>query len=136
MDSNEGQIKRIVLKRMGRCRTCHRVYTHDDVSVVSRKPDMWMMVVECMDCRGKNFVAAVLNEGDPAQAEIALRRMSLGSEDAFVVEEVSAPAARVDPVTPGDVADMHIFLKDFDGDFIKTFRDAARSQGKTNQGKG
>ena len=123
MEASEGQIKRIVLRRMGRCRVCHRSYTGDDVSVVSRKPDLWMMVVECLDCHAKNFVAAVLNEGDPAQAELALRRLSSGAE----LEEEPAfegPAASLarEPVTPGDVADMHTFLRDFDGDFASYFR--------------
>ena len=123
METNDGQMKRIVLKRMGRCRVCHRSYTDDDVSIVSRKTDLWMMVVECLDCHAKNFVAAVLNEGDPAQAELALRRMTEGSdliidaEDEF--DEIDAPfSERVDA---GDVADMHKFLRDFDGDFLGYF---------------
>lgn len=128
MEASEGQIKRIVLKRMGRCRVCHRSYTDEDVSIVSRKPDMWMMVVECLDCHAKNFVAAVLNEGDPEQAELALRRMSaetelaleLDSDTAAVEERTPAP-----PVSPADVADMHRFLRDFDGDFIKLFKQSA-----------
>ena len=123
MEASEGQIKRIVLKRMGRCRVCHRSYTGDDVSVVSRKPDLWMMVVECLDCHAKNFVAAVLNEGDPAQAELALRRVSSGDEIVVEAEEDEpvAPFGR-DPITPGDVADMHVFLREFDGDFAGYFR--------------
>ena len=123
MDASEGQIKRIVLKRMGRCRVCHRSYTDEDVSIVSRKPDMWMMVVECLDCHAKNFVAAVLNEGDPEQAELALRRMSSSSElsDELLPDDVEIPTPAA-PVSAGDVADMHIFLRDFDGDFIGYFR--------------
>lgn len=125
MEASEGQIKRIVLKRMGRCRVCHRSYTDEDVSIVSRKPDMWMMVVECLDCHAKNFVAAVLNEGDPEQAELALRRLSSDSgseliDDVELEESEAIPTAA--PITPADVADMHIFLRDFDGDFISYFR--------------
>lgn len=123
MEASEGQIKRIVLKRMGRCRVCHRSYTGDDVSVVSRKPDLWMMVVECLECHAKNFVAAVLGEGDPAQAELALRRLSTGAE--LVVDggnEVPSSLVPADPVSAGDVADMHVFLRDFDGDFASYFR--------------
>jgi hypothetical protein len=121
METNEGQIKRIVLKRMGRCRVCHRSYVDEDVSVVSRKPDMWMMVVECLDCHSKNFVAAVLNEGDPTRAELALRRMS-AAEEVDIEFEISSPAPAGAPVTAADVADMHRFLEDFDGDFIRLFR--------------
>jgi len=126
MEASEGQIKRIVLKRMGRCRVCHRVYADEDVSVVSRKPDMWMMVVECEDCHAKNFVAAVLNEGDPTQAELALRRLSGDSDAAEVVFE-SDESGAAEPITAADVADMHRFLNGFDGDFIGFFRRSAAS---------
>jgi hypothetical protein len=121
MEASEGQIKRIVLKRMGRCRVCHRVYSDQDVSIVSRKPDMWMMVVECVDCHAKNFVAAVLNEGDPEQAELALRRLSGEVEQAGVVDEAETVSSN-EPVTAADVIDMHRFLEGFDGDFIGLFR--------------
>lgn len=123
MDASEGQIKRIVLNRMGRCRVCHRTYTDDDVSIVSRKPDMWMMVVECVDCHAKNFVAAVLNEGDPAQAEIALRRLT--DELQPEPDVILAPPPSGAPVTAGDVIDMHRFLDEFDGDFVGYFRRGA-----------
>jgi hypothetical protein len=123
MEASEGQIKRIVLKRMGRCRVCHRSYTDEDVSIVSRKPDMWMMVVECLDCHAKNFVAAVLNEGDPEQAELALRRMSADTEHELELAMHDAhDVSTANAITAADVADMHRFLRDFDGDFIKLFR--------------
>lgn len=121
METNEGQIKRIVLKRMGRCRVCHRAYAAEDVSVVSRQPDMWMMLVTCEDCHAKNFVAAVLNEGDPAQAELALRRLSTEAEQASQQPE-SYPLVSSEPVTAADVIDMHRFLEQFDGDFIGYFQ--------------
>jgi hypothetical protein len=123
MEADDGQIKRIVLKRMGRCRVCHRSYTDEDVSIVSRNPDLWMMVVECLDCHAKNFVAAVLNEGDPAQAELALRRLSEGADlilESDETEGVELPVRST--ITAGDVADMHSFLRDFDGDFISYFK--------------
>jgi hypothetical protein len=129
MDPNEGQIKRIVLKRMGRCRTCHRSYTSEDVSIVSRKPDMWMMIVECLDCHAKNFVAAVLNEGDPAQAELALRRMSAEIQSGTErVEPEREPTPSGERITAGDVVDMYAFLKEFDGDFIAHFRGRQTAQ--------
>lgn len=123
MDVDEGQIKRIVIRRMNRCRVCHREYADDDVRIMSRNPDMWMMMVECLDCHAKNFVAAVLNEGDPAQAELALRRMiggEIGTERLLIDEGM--PEASRSPVTAADVADMHRFLETFDGDFASLFR--------------
>jgi hypothetical protein len=124
MDS-EGQIKNIVLRRMNRCVVCHREFNSEDIHVLSRKPDIWTMLVECDDCHARNFVAAVLSDGDPQEAQLALRRLT---EDAF---EVTGEEATIQPEGPttgervgaGDVVDIHQFLNDFDGDFIRLFRD-------------
>ena len=115
------QIKRIVLHRMDRCAVCHRAFELDDIRVLSRKPDMWMMLVECTDCHARNFVAAVLNDGDPDEARLALRRLSdeAGAQHRF---EPAGPVAEpVPPVTIDDVLDLHEFLADFDGDFKRLF---------------
>ena len=74
-DAPDQHIKRIVLHRMDRCAVCHHAFEIDDIRVLSRKPDMWMMLVECTDCHARNFVAAVLNDGDPDEARLALRRL-------------------------------------------------------------
>lgn len=124
MDS-EVQIKQIVLKRMGRCVVCHRDFDHDDIQVISRKPDIWTMLVECSDCHARNFVAAVMNDGDPEEAQLALRRLteetisvsSLGQENRI---EPEGPQTG-ERVTAGDVVDMHQFLEEFDGDFSRLF---------------
>jgi hypothetical protein len=122
MDVPERQIKQIVIQRMDRCRVCHRLYGTEDVQVISRSQEMWMMVVECTDCHARNFVAAVLNEGDPAQAELALKRLS---DNQPVIEsgpEEMEPFVVQIPVKSEDVADMHAFLRDFNGDFASLFR--------------
>ena len=122
MDS-EGQIKSIVLRRMNRCVVCHREFNSDDIQVLSRKPDIWTMLVECDDCHARNFVAAVLNDGDPQEAQLALRRLT---EDAFdtIEEEIIEAEAPItgERVSAGDVVDMYEFLNDFDGDFQRLFR--------------
>jgi hypothetical protein len=113
-------IKRIVLHRMDRCSVCHREFELDDIRVLSRKPDMWMMLVECTDCHARNFVAAVLNDGDPDEARLALRQLSDEAVAAGGDEPPSdvTPAARIGN---DDVLDMHEFLADFDGDFKRLF---------------
>jgi hypothetical protein len=121
MDSSERQIKRIVLDRMDRCSVCHRSYSADDVHVLSRKPDMWMMVVQCDDCHARNFVAAVLNNGDPDEARLALRQLSAEAANEPAPEEIIERPEVGPPVTVDDVLDMHEFLKRFDGDFRRHF---------------
>lgn len=122
MDS-EVRIKRIVLNRMERCIVCHHQFHSDDITVISREREMWTMLVECTDCHARNFVAAVLNDGDPDEAHLALRRLSeqavqgpkATSAPEIVMESV--PGNQGEPVTASDVVDMYEFLNDFDGDF-------------------
>lgn len=126
MDISEGHIKQIVVRRLDRCRVCHRHYEAADVDIISRQDEMWMMSVECTDCHARNFVAAVLNEGDPAQAELALQRLNELSEQLTPAGTDFARAAHDEPapsttVTTDDVLDMHEFLDDFDGDFSTFF---------------
>lgn len=123
MDS-EGQIKEIVLRRMNRCVVCHREFSTEDIHVLSRKSDIWTMLVECDDCHARNFVAAVLNDGDPQEAQLALRRLT---EDAIESIEEEPAYELEGPITgerisAGDVVDIHQYLKEFDGDFIRLFR--------------
>lgn len=126
MDTSEVQIKRIVLNRMNRCSICHHDFEPDDITVVSRKPDMWMMLVECTDCHARNYVAAVLKDGDPDEARMALRRLHEDAtgqaEEQIEIAELDEAAENPGPsIDAGDVVDMHEFLHDFDGDFQKLF---------------
>jgi hypothetical protein len=124
MDTTEKQIKRIVLDRMERCSVCHRGFEPDDVQVLSRKSDMWMLMVSCGECHARNFVAAVIGDGDAEEAQLALRR--LGEEHLRTRLETDAEAEEedvaFDPVSVDDVLEIHEFLKEFDGDFRQLFR--------------
>lgn len=126
MDS-EVRIKRIVLNRMERCIVCHHQFHTDDITVISREREMWTMLVECTDCHARNFVAAVLNDGDPEEAQLALRRLSeravrdftgLEQPEIVIDELTDTPGA---PVTASDVIDMYEFLEEFDGNFKSLF---------------
>ena len=123
MDTSEKQIKRIVLDRMERCSVCHREFQPADVHVLSRKADMWMLMVSCSDCHARNFVAAVIGDGDAEEAQLALRR--LGEEHIrgrSQIEPEHEDAPQGEPVSVDDVLEVHEFLKDFDGDFATLFR--------------
>lgn len=117
-------MKRIVLDRMERCSVCHRHFSTDDVHIINRQPDMWTMLVECTDCHSRNFVAALMNDGDPTEARLALRRLSDAVAEEAIDEPEVDPADTLptgDPVSAGDVVDMHSWLDDFDGDFKRLF---------------
>jgi hypothetical protein len=121
MDTDK-QIKQIVLDRMERCSVCHRGFEPDDVHVLSRKSDMWMLMVSCGECQARNFVAAVIGDGDAEEAQLALRR--LGEEHIRTSREIDdeEPGEPQDPVSIDDVLEIHGFLQGFDGDFQALFR--------------
>lgn len=128
MDS-EDRIKQLVLRRMERCIVCHRHFDSANISVISRERDMWTMLVACPECHARNYVAAVMNDGDPEEAQLALRRLSeRATEDlaaAGLVISTPDPAGTTstsDPVSASDVVDMYEFLTEFDGDFKALFR--------------
>jgi hypothetical protein len=123
MDTSEKQIKRIVLDRMERCSVCHRGFEPDDVHVLSRKSDMWMLMVSCGECQARNFVAAVIGDGDAEEAQLALRRLGeehVRSRTGIEPEDEGVPG---EPVSVDDVIEIHQFLQGFDGDFQALFRD-------------
>ena len=123
MDTSEKQIKRIVLDRMERCSVCHRGFEPDDVHVLSRKSDMWMLMVSCGECQARNFVAAVIGDGDAEEAQLALRR--LGEEHVRTRTDIEPEDEGMsgEPVSVDDVLEVHQFLQGFDGDFKALFRD-------------
>jgi hypothetical protein len=89
---------------------------------------MWTMLVACPECHARNYVAAVMNDGNPEEAQLALRRLSERATGDLVATghtEVLSPLDEVpsdSPVTASDVVDMYEFLNDFDGDFHALFR--------------
>ena len=122
-------MKRIVLDRIERCSVCHRDFNTDNVHIINRQPDMWTMMVECTDCHSRNFVAALMNDGDPGEARLALRRLSDTAMqeiegDTSTTEPVEEVPAG-DPVTATDILDIHTFLNNFDGDFKRLFNSSA-----------
>ena len=123
MDTSEKQIKRIVLDRMERCSVCHRGFEPDDVHVLSRKSDMWMLMVSCGECQARNFVAAVIGDGDAEEAQLALRR--LGEEHVRTRTDIEPEDEGMsgEPVSVDDVIEVHQFLQGFDGNFKALFRD-------------
>ena len=118
------QIKKKVIDRMGRCGICHHEFVPDDIKVVSRRPAVWTMVVECEECHARSFVAAMLQDGDPAEAREALQHLS--EERTLPFEGFPGGPKSIIETAPAidtnDVLDMHEFLRDFEGDFQKLFQ--------------
>lgn len=123
------QIKHLVLRQLNRCVVCHREYEVSDISSVQRKPGVWTLMVECEQCRSRNYIAAVTQDGNPEEAMFEVRSLteralqdvpttSTESEDATE----TPPQGATEVVSASDVLEMHEFLKDFDGNFERLFR--------------
>lgn len=131
MDSSDFQIRRIVVERMDRCTVCHRRFVEDDVEVVSRKSDVWLMIVQCRDCHSRSF-AAVVGESSGAIDPSSL--FGLESDGPIEITlDIDADFFEVDqdefddtpPVGVDDILEMHEFLESFDGDFKSLFSDSS-----------
>lgn len=123
------QIKHLVLRQLNRCVVCHRDYEISDISSVQRKPGVWTLMVECEQCHSRNYIAAVTQDGNAEDAMFEVRSLTeQAMKDANVRSSGTGDSAdsdippHGDPVTAGDVVDMHEFLKDFDGNFERLFR--------------
>jgi hypothetical protein len=129
MDTSDSQIRRIVVERMDRCTVCHRRFVEDDVEVVSRKSDVWLMIVQCKDCHSRSFAAVVGDTSAPIDTESLFGFRADGSiEITFEMDADFHDIERslqdeTEPVNVDDLLEMHDFLESFDGDFKSLFAD-------------
>lgn len=119
-------IKHLVIQQLNRCVVCHREYEVSDITSVQRKPGVWTLMVECEQCHSRNYIAAVTPDGNPEDAMLEVRSLTRQALDDNIgkhaQQEESETPGRGEPVSAGDVVDMHNFLKDFDGNFERLFR--------------
>jgi len=129
MDTSDNQIRRIVVERMDRCTVCHRRFVEDDVEVVSRKSDVWLMIVQCKDCHSRSFAAVVGDSSAPIDTESLFGFRPDGSieitfeTDGEYLDIQQDDEEPEDPVNVDDLLEMHDFLDSFDGNFKSLFAD-------------
>lgn len=104
---HEGFLKRLMATM--KCSVCGQRYEAENVNVLGHQEELWFLSVFCPACGSHGLVAAVMKEGktpemvsDLTEAEHFKFR---DSEDIGV----------------DDVLDMHVFLKEFQGDFAELF---------------
>jgi hypothetical protein len=111
----EGLMRESVIKRLIasiRCSTCGQHYEEDHINVLEHSEELWFLRVFCSSCHVSSLVAAVVREGEQAEVVVDLTEAELDRFRGGGMGEVSVD----------DVLDMHNFLKDFDGDFPRLFR--------------
>ncbi len=107
------EVRRIVLSVVEDCIQCRQRFSLDDMRVVGRNGNLWVLAVRCPECASQSFVAAVVGEHDDGTT------VEAAAID-FVDDELDDEAYS-EPVTVDDVLDMHEYLEEFDGNFMRMF---------------
>lgn len=98
-------LKRIVSSL--RCEKCNGSFQPEEIVVLGRKDSLWYLAVNCSACSNQEVVAALVEEaGEPE----LISDLNESERKMFVA-----------PVGSDDVLDVHMFLKDFDGNFLTLF---------------
>jgi hypothetical protein len=87
-----------------RCAVCHQYYSVEDVEIVGRQGELWVLEVICGNCRSHGVALALVKE-----AERALESYEL-------LPDESAHFAQLPKIDAEEVLNFHEFLRDFDGD--------------------
>lgn len=108
-DSANHPLIRYLVTRI-RCAICKTRYRPQDIHILAHQGESWLMAVECHECHTQGLVFAVVQEGEaqPVVTELT--------------PEEQAKFQEMPPLDADDVLDVHQFLRDFNGDFIKLFR--------------
>ena len=100
--SEERLIKRVIARF--RCEHCHRQHSLDNVSVMGKYEQVWVVGVECDGCQQPGmFVVSMRKDGSLE----AVTDLSDEEQERFLAAK---------SVDVGDVDSIRDFLKDFEGD--------------------
>jgi hypothetical protein len=125
MHAQERLIRRLFTTQ--HCGQCHQAYEEENVTVLARRSEVWMVLVSCGSCGRKGiFVVSFPGSTRSERRKAILEAEALGEgalTEAVLADEPPVVANRPpgNPVTADDVIDMHLFLKRFDGDFAALF---------------
>ena len=92
-----------------KCALCGRHYEVDNISILARDEDLWIMQTSCYICGTQCLLAAVVREDSTPEFITDLTEAELDEFES------------VGEVTDDDILDMHHFLEDFKGDFSRLF---------------
>ena len=103
--------ERFIKKLMStiKCDVCGEYYETNNIKVLGHRDDIWFLNVFCPACHSQALVAAAIKKGKPLEVITDLTETEL------------AKFAQASTISADDMLDLHSFLHDFDGDFVKLF---------------
>jgi hypothetical protein len=105
----ENLIKKLMTSM--KCCVCGQHYEVDNIEVLGHDENLWFLSVLCVTCQTQYLAAAVIKEGIAPEVITDLTEAEL---DKF---------SNMSRLTADELLDMHNFLKEFDGDFTRFFRE-------------
>ncbi|HUT67809.1 MAG TPA: hypothetical protein VMW86_04580 [Dehalococcoidales bacterium] len=104
----ESLIKKLIASI--KCGSCGQNYQEDNIDIMEHSDELWFLKVFCSSCHVRCLVAAIIREDNRPEIVTDLTR-----------EEVEK-FKNMSSVRDEDLLEMHQFLKDFDGDLPRLFR--------------
>ena len=110
---DEKSVQKLLFKSLSnvKCEFCGQYYQAANMTVLGHREDLWFLSIYCSGCRRRRLAVVVIERGqvsevvtEPTEAENDKLSTSIDSE-----------------LDSDDLLDMHIFLKDFSGDFSSLF---------------
>lgn len=86
-----------------KCIHCSQQYEPDNADVIAHSEDLWIFSVYCPSCKIKSLLAAVIKESELPEV---VTELSEAEQAKFSI-----------PICSDDVLDIHVFLRDYSGDF-------------------
>jgi len=93
-----------------KCGSCGQLYEESHIEIIERSDELWFLRVVCASCHVHCMVAAIIREDRKPRV---------------ITDLTEAEMERfkdIESIGEDDLLDMHDFLKDFDGDFPRIFR--------------
>ena len=93
------------------CANCGEKYSLSDIHILGNRGDLWVSAVVCGQCDTQGLIFAMVQDEESITVIIETE-----AEETEGLEDL--PEIHMD-----EVLDMHLFLRDYDGDFSSLFGD-------------
>ena len=129
MDGQERILRKLFTEQ--RCQRCGRLYEAGSVLVLARRSEVWMVMISCLECEQKDTYVVKFPPQIQGRRRVTSYRLSRPPASTPFPQKhrerqkrpSELPEASVfsRAVNADDVLDMHLFLKNFKGDFQRLF---------------
>ncbi len=129
MDGQERIIRKLFTEKM--CYRCGRGYEPASILVLARRSDVWMVMISCTGCEQKDTYVVKFPPQLQGRRHVTSYRISKPpastplppqtAEPSLTLSDITETPPLSQPVSADDVLNMHLFLKDFNGDFQQLF---------------